>query len=161
MPSEHHFLRRRARQSWRMLRRRAVDPRLDARKSHGVCARWLCGLTGFDAFLADVGLPPALTHVLLRRDQTLPWGRLNAYWSADRSRLRTPAKLFVSAFGYRMTVGQWARAAGMSDRLLRYRLLRMSAEQALVLPVRGGTRRNTGDALVAMILEFAPTGEPT
>lgn len=157
MASERYLKRRRAYASWRMLRRRAVCALLDKRPPHRVCASWLCDQTGFDAFVEDVGFPPTLQHFLLRRNPKLPWSGPNAYWSLDRSRMRTPARFTLTAFGHTLTIPQWARAVGVSPRLLRYRLSRYSPEEALSRPIKRNsvTLRRVGDALIEQILEFS------
>lgn len=111
------------RKSWEAMVRRCTNsddkdfPRYGGR-GISVCERWL----SFEAFVADMGVrPDGLTIGRIDNDGNYEPG--NCRWETfDEQNNNRRSNRSVTFDGRTQTIAQWAREAGISRALLRYRL---------------------------------------
>lgn len=102
-----------------------------------VCDRWL---ESFENFFADMGIRPKATTID-RIDVNGDYKPENCRWaSAEVQAANTTTAILITALGETMPIGAWARKLGMSDKALRYRLTRMTPEEAITRPLRKHTK---------------------
>jgi len=100
----------------------------------------------FAAFLRDVGKKPHPASSLCRRDTKAGWTRENTCWTkpGQTSGPKSPGRRtrFLEVAGQTKSLAEWARAYGISDRVVRARLrLGWPVDRALGEPVNTRTRR--------------------
>lgn len=110
--------------AWAQMRQRCLNPS-DARyASYGgrgirICAQW----ESFDNFLADMGTRLSPQHSLDRKDNNGDYEPNNCRWATRRDQQnnrRTNRRL--TAFGYTMSLAEWARKLGRPPATLAKRL---------------------------------------
>jgi hypothetical protein len=96
-----------------------------------VCSRWFA----FENFFADMGHPPKGT-TLGRIDNDGGYEPLNCRWETPKEQQNNmQTSVFLSAFGMKLTLSQWADCYGIDKKCLRARLTRgWSLEEALASP---------------------------
>lgn len=126
-------------QRWSTMKKRCQNPNDENYHRYGgrgikVCERW----ESFENFVADMGQPPAGMS-LDRIDNDGDYCKENCRWVSliDQAN-NTRTNRFVSAFGKRLTVSQWARELGSSPFVIFERLKRgWPIERAVSQKVRG------------------------
>ena len=114
----------RARNAWRVMKRRCSDPGFKDYPRYGgagirICPQWLAS---FDQFLNDVGLPPTPLHWLGRRDTSGHYQPGNVIWTdRDPQMRRRQFCRRVIVHGELMTA---AEAARLPDQPTRNSVLR-------------------------------------
>jgi hypothetical protein len=125
---------------WLMMLSRCRNPR-DADFCHyggrgiRVCDRWAAS---FEAFLADMGEPPAPRMEIDRIDNDGAYEPGNCRWATHKENLRhTRRSRFLEHDGLRLTVSQWAERLGIGEATIRTRIDRYgwSVADALTRPV--------------------------
>lgn len=108
--------------TWLMMRARCRHPKHPQYRRYGgrgirVCERWD---RSFSAFCGDVGEKPSPKHSLDRIDNEKGYSPDNCRW-ADRSTQANNVRsnVWVSAFGNRKTVSQWADFLGIPREFIR------------------------------------------
>lgn len=116
--------RKRARDAWRVMKRRCLEPGFRDFQRYGgagirICPQWLAS---FDQFLADVGPPPSPEHWLARKDTAKHYTPENTIWTErtpQMNRRQFCRKVIVQ--GQTMTA---AEAARLPDQPTRNSVLR-------------------------------------
>jgi hypothetical protein len=108
-------------------------------KGIAVCDAWLHGrdgMSGFQAFMADMGPRPSHLHTVNRLDNEKGYEPGNCEWATQEQQSRNRRdNVFVTAFGKTKTIAEWSREVGMNRATLRDRLLRgWEPERALKPP---------------------------
>lgn len=117
---------RRARNAWRVMKRRCLEPAHQDYPRYGgagVTAQdsWI---TSFPAFLGDVGLPPTSLHWLGRLNTGGSYTPSNVIWTLRIPQLgRRRCARHVTLNGTTPTIAEAARLLGLRDMTLRRRLL--------------------------------------
>ncbi len=120
----------------------AATPHFDRYGGRGIgaCASWV----KFENFLADMGERPSLAHTIDRVDNNGNYEPNNCRWATRREQAnnRSTNRLFEFA-GEQLTYREIARRTGLSDELLRHRLLRAgwSVDRAINPEHKPGRRR--------------------
>lgn len=125
--------------AWSRIHGRCNNPKDKAFKYYGargirVSSAW----DTFEPFLRDIGRAPTPKHTLERIDNSRGYEPGNVRWATMHEQLRnTRASHFVTAFGQRRVLTDWAHDFEMPVATLRHRidLLGIPAEVALVLPI--------------------------
>ena len=110
-----------------------------------VCDRWRFGdgvLSGFECWLADMGMPPFKGATLDRKDGRKGYTPDNCRWVTAQERANNRrSNRMLEAFGETHSVAQWARIVGIGPKTIRYRLEQgVPPEQALSRVPNRGTR---------------------
>lgn len=110
-----------------------------------VCSRWLDEVTGFWAFVEDMGpRPPGMT--LDRIDNDGDYTPENVRWATREQQARNTRKrrLFTSSDGRSMILRDWAAVSGLSHECLRHRVTKMGMciDEAISIP--SGIKRGRG-----------------
>ena len=105
-----------------------------------VCQAWV---TGFSAFLADVGERPTKFHSLDRIDNAKGYEPGNVRWATRKEQMsNTRGNHWIEIDGVRRTLREWATEKGIHETTLIHRLERgMSERDAVMTPARFGGRR--------------------
>ena len=129
--------------SWKGMRQRCNDRNYHAYPHYGakgvrVCARWNHSTRGFAAFLADMGERPEGTSI----DRENPRGNYepgNCRWAtAAQQAANKRDTAYLTAFGRRRRIQDWAKDLGITPAAIRHRLKRgWPVEKAVTVP-RGG-----------------------
>jgi hypothetical protein len=130
--------------AWLAMKERVRNPNHRQFHNYGgrgikVCDRWL---NSYENFLADVGRKPTRKHTLDRIDVDGDYEPGNVRWAtlAEQQSNKT-TNVFVSAFGERLTVSQWARKTGVGRHNISNRLKAgWTPEQAVMTPAKYGQR---------------------
>ena len=99
------------------------------------CERW----NDFKLFLADMGEPPTKHHSLDRVDVHRGYEPGNCRWAVKRTQANnTRANHFLTFDGHRLTLAEWERRTGISQKCILSRIVRLgwSVEKALTTPAR-------------------------
>ena len=98
-----------------------------------VAKEWL---DSFESFLAYVGFKPSPVYSLDRYpDNDGNYEPGNVRWAtAKQQSIGRRSNVWITAFGQRRTLTDWARKIGMTKQALVYRLKRMPIEDALSSP---------------------------
>lgn len=104
-----------------------------------MCARWADGedgLTGFECFLADMGLRPSSRHTLERRENHKGYEPGNCQWATMKAQGRNRRNnRLITYRGETMCCSEAAERVGLKPTTLVNRLLRgWSVERALTEP---------------------------
>lgn len=108
------------------MRQRCENPKRDNYKHYGgrgivVCERWKT----FENFLADMGERPTPKHSIDRIDVNGNYEKDNCKWSTViEQRNNMTSNRWIVIDGERRTIGDWAKRAGIDERLIRIRLKR-------------------------------------
>jgi hypothetical protein len=96
-----------------------------------VCDRWRAS---YEAFVADMGLPPEPGLTIDRRDNDRGYSPDNCRWatSTTQSRNKTTSR-YLEHDGVRLTLTDWAPRLGLTVQGLHARLRRMSVAEALTV----------------------------
>lgn len=111
--------RKRARNAWRVMRRRCLEPAFRDFPRYGgagirICPQWLAS---FEQFLADVGLPPSPKHWLGRKDTSKHYTPENCLWTEPtQQKQRRQFCRKVMAQGKTLTAAEVARLPGQPTR---------------------------------------------
>ena len=115
--------------AWWIMRQRCNNPRRETFPNYGgrgiaVCDRW----NEYANFLTDMGRKPSAAHSLDRIDNNGPYSPENCRWAtwteqANNRRVASSAH-FVTAYGLRLRITDWARAFGVNLATIRSRLRR-------------------------------------
>jgi hypothetical protein len=128
--------------SWSHLIGRCYNRTDRAYESYGgrgiiVCKRWR---TSFEDFLEDMGPKPEGFRISIeRRDNDGNYEKSNCYWGTPKQQSRNRRNNRMLTFdGRTQCLGAWAEEIGISQDVLRARLLKLgwSVERALTTPVR-------------------------
>ena len=115
-------------------------------KGVSVCDRWRFGengMTGFECFASDVGMPPSTHHSIDRIKNNKGYMPGNVRWATAREQaLNRSSNRMVTAFGKTMPLREWCREKSISEAALRYRLFKAgnTPEKALSAPMRSNKR---------------------
>ena len=114
-------------------------------KGVAVCDRWRYGQdgkTGFECFLADMGLPPFEKATIDRIDGSKGYGPDNCRWasSKDQGNNRRTNR-WVEIDGVRKTVQQWSEVSLVGPKTIIYRLNRGIDPKAAVFTAPNHARR--------------------
>lgn len=107
-----------------------------------VCRRWLLGdrkRSGFECFVADMGVRPSLNHQIERTDNDGHYEPNNCRWALKDEQNYNKRNTFrFVAFGREFNLKQAEREYGVPSRVLFQRLVtrRMKPERALLQPLR-------------------------
>lgn len=123
--------------AWRNMLNRCRNPRVPCYPRYGgrgisVCDEWT---ESFDAFYRDMGDPPEGTS-LGRIDNDGDYRAENCRWETEeQQRNNKRSSRFFEFNGERMTLAQWARRLGVTEKLLERRLaIGWSFERAASTP---------------------------
>lgn len=118
-------LRQRARDAWRVMKRRCLDLKFRDYRRYGgagitVQETWKAS---FESFLGDVGLPPSALHWLGRKNTAGNYEKANVEWTtrAPQVRRRQYCRR-VRLNGSETTIAEAARVLGLVDTTLRRRI---------------------------------------
>lgn len=117
----------RAARTWASMRNRcSSNSSGEARKNYyekgiRVCDRWM----SLENFVADMGHPPTDQHTIDRIDSNGNYEPSNCRWATrEEQNNNKSSNSFIEHDGKRMTIAQWARAAGIRRVTLHARLRR-------------------------------------
>lgn len=132
--SRHGMARSPEYQAWRNMRARCSSRSYRDWHNYGgrgisVCERWLT----FENFYADMGLRPSALHSLDRINPDGNYEPSNCRWASEAQQHNNQRHShFVTAFGKRQTIGQWAKETGIGRAVIGGRLARgWTAERAV------------------------------
>lgn len=132
--------------TWQAMKRRCLNPSDKRFQDYGgrgiqVCERWR---ESYQAFLADMGLPPSLKHQIDRRDNDGHYEPGNCAWVGREDNARNKRNnRMIAAFGKTQALVEWAAETGVRRETIARRLDRgMLPEDALSPKLRkpGKTR---------------------
>lgn len=130
---------------WAAMRRRCSNLRDTSFQKYGgrgvkVCERW----ESFENFYADMGPRPSPAHSVERIDNSGNYEPGNCRWATPQEQgVNTRQNVRLTFGGKTMTMGEWARAVGLSSSCLSGRLKKgWSLESALTTPSRSRNSRN-------------------
>jgi hypothetical protein len=124
----------------RHLKDRVLTPNCPEFEDYGgrgirICQRWLDGeggKSGFECFLADVGLRPGPGYSIGRIDNDGNYEPGNVRWEKQRPQMNnTRVNRRITAFGRTENLATWARMLGIHRSTLGSRLKKTPPEQAL------------------------------
>jgi len=110
--------------TWQAMISRCTNVSVKSYEDYGargitVYAGWLV----FENFLADMGLKPSTAHSLDRKDNNGNYTPKNCRWATKSQQYNNYSRsVFMTAFGIRKTVKQWADNIGVRDEVLKYRI---------------------------------------
>ena len=120
---------------WSAMKRRCNNPSDSRYADYGgrgikVCARWQ---ESYEAFLADMGLPPSISHQIDREDNHGNYEPGNCKWVTRTQNARNKRNNnVITAFGETNTLSEWAAKTGVMRETIAMRLSRgYSPEEAL------------------------------
>lgn len=97
----------------------------------------------FEAFYAEVGLPPSDKHSIDRKNNSLGYVPGNMRWATPKEQARNTSRNVSLTFnGETKTLVEWSEATGIASAVLSARInkLKWAVEKALRTPVREFTR---------------------
>jgi len=108
--------------SWALMRGRCQAGKPYTERGIKVCDRWL---NSFQNFLADMGRRPSRSHTIERVDNNGNYEPGNCIWAtmavqAQNKRSNRP----VTINGETKNLNQWAKAAGIPEGIIRWRIRR-------------------------------------
>lgn len=112
---------------WAGVKRRCYNQNEEGYYKYGgrgikVCERWL---NSFENFLADMGTRPSPQHSIERKDNEKDYSPDNCKWATLIEQANnTRNNRFLEFKGIRLTVTQWARKLGVTDKTLFTRIYR-------------------------------------
>lgn len=128
---------------WLSMKARCLNKKNKHYKYYGgrgikICDRWR---NSFENFLADMGRRPKGKSIE-RKNNDGDYEPSNCKWATRQEQANNKSQSrFISFSGIRLTVGQWARRAGIEDATLRHRLYAgWSVRDALNKPLRPSKR---------------------
>jgi hypothetical protein len=129
--------------SWRAMRRRCSDKKLDMYDHYGgrnirVCERWSSRGVGFSNFLADMGERPSPMHSIDRIDVNGDYCPENCKWSTATEQARNKSVSRMETIdGETLCSTEWANRYGMKLTTIHGRMRKGATfEQALKRPAQ-------------------------
>lgn len=122
--------------SWGAMRTRCNNPNIAAYYRYGGCGITVCDRWDkFENFLADMGPRPSLSHTLDRIDPHGNYEPGNVRWATKKMQGRNRRNTaWITAYGTRMSLGDWAEAHGLSEETIRWRVTKGWSPEASVAP---------------------------
>src|SRR5262249_31718752 len=114
---------------------RRTDPSYKNYGARGIIVdeRWRGYPEGFNAFVADMGAPPAPGMTIDRIDNDGPYSPENCRWVPRREQLRnTRRTILITVDGVTMCAADWEQRLGLSIRALSYRARLFDGYEAAV-----------------------------
>jgi hypothetical protein len=142
-------------QSWENMLARCSNPHSPAYPDYGgrgitVCERW----KNFANFLADMGTKPSSRHSIGRINNDSGYEPLNCQWEDCLQQANnTRSNRWIEYDGERLTMAQWSRKTGLSQKCIQARLAKgWTVEFTLTTPADvHATRRLRGTTGMKMI----------
>lgn len=138
---------------WSGIKARCQNPNHESFGNYGgrgitLCARWSNGengLSGFECFVADMGIRPSPRHSIERKDNDGGYGPENCVWATRHTQARNRRNNHMVAFrGERVCLFDALRAIGLDDTTYYRRIARgWSEDRALNEPVSTRHRRKS------------------
>ena len=106
-----------------------------------VCERWSTGdgeRTGFECFLADMGMPPSRAHSIDRIDVYGPYSPDNCRWATAREQANNKSNTrHLTIDGVTKPLAEWCREYGLSRATVYFRLkhMGMTHKEAITTPL--------------------------
>lgn len=141
---------------WNAMRSRCYNPKQKHFLNYGgrgitVCDRWRFGedgMSGFECFIADMGLRPAKHLSIERINNDGPYAKNNCKWADKLTQIANRrVTVWVTYKGERMPLHQAARAAGLNPRTVETRRHIGKPENEWFVPLTRlprGPRRSRG-----------------
>lgn len=128
--------------TWHSMKQRCTNPRNSKFERYGgrgigVCDRWL----NFDAFLADMGPRPSLSHSIDRIDNDRGYEPGNCRWALIETQNRNHSRNHLITYkGESLCLADWVTRTGIPHATLSWRLRNWPLDKALTTPVAGRLR---------------------
>lgn len=137
---------------WQHMIQRCHNPKDNDYPRYGrfgvrVCNRWRFGegeLTGFECFLADMGLPPAVNMSLDRIDNEQEYAPNNVRWATPKEQANNRHNTRILTIrGITSPLSEWCEQYGIGPKTVLHRLKTgLTDEEAVTNPVAPRTRRS-------------------